>query len=281
MKKAVLAREASRQHSFKLFQEIECLIRDVLMSNTSVTSQTALAASAAACHTTPAITVTRTLTADELATASCTIFKGKVSVDNRHPGKWMIKDFSQLASESRTTFVCDITASEEFTAVSASYELFHEGASHNGPDDDEAMTAWGADPAGKDAGYFSFGTPTTIVGAGGTNGPDLGQKGGKVKLTFAEGPVAATNVVRFGFSQSSPSETFSINNFQMTIKHAYAIIYDAPTAVETHNYDLAVPGENVWAQQYFADLDAATHHAPNPVSLVCQKGKHATTSTPR
>jgi hypothetical protein len=119
-------------------------------------------------------------------------------------------------------WVCDVYAAVDFTTVSASYTLYGKhpitGISQD-PDDNEAMTAWGSQPAGH-AGYFSFGTPTTIVHGGGDMGGNVAA-GSSRTVTFAAGTVAATNTVRFGFSQSASHENFRITNVDIQISGTY------------------------------------------------------------
>ena len=109
---------------------------------------------------------------------------------------------------------------ETFDAVSASYTLrsidpVSGVATH--PDDNEPMVSWGTDAIGHH-GYFSFGTPSTIVNAGGVMGSDVAFTTTTRAVTFSEGSVAATNIVRFGFSQSGASEDFSIENLSIIIR---------------------------------------------------------------
>ena len=92
------------------------------------------------------------------------------------------------------------------------------------PDDSEAMTAWGNDPAGHN-GYFSFGTPGTIVNPGGTMGANVAYYSPNTQsVTWAEGTVAETNIVRFGFAQSANHEDFSIENVAVTITVFYRLV---------------------------------------------------------
>jgi hypothetical protein len=163
----------------------------------------------------------RALTANELSSVSCTKFGGTVTMDTTSPGTWKFKDIPTLADPG-ACWVCDITASETFTAVSASYTLValhHTTGAAQDPDDTRAMTAWGSDPSGHD-GYFSFGTPTTIVDAGGWRSPNNAwdnRASGQETRTFAQGTAADTNIVRFGFAQSANHENFSIKDLQITI----------------------------------------------------------------
>jgi len=160
---------------------------------------------------------TRTLTAAELATVSCTVMNGEVTFDTSDSAKWNFYDIPEVATPG-ATWVCDITSTDDFTAVSASYTIRGNdpitGAVQD-PDDNEAMTAWGNDPAGHN-GYFSFGTPGTVVNPGGTMGGNVAH-GTTQSVTWAEGTVAETNIVRFGFDQSANHEDFSIENVAVTI----------------------------------------------------------------
>jgi hypothetical protein len=118
------------------------------------------------------------------------------------------------------SWVCDITSTDDFTAVSASYTIRGidpiTGAVQD-PDDNEAMTGWWGKDAAGDNGYFSFGTPGTVVNPGGTMGANVAH-GTTQSVIWAEGTVAKTNIVRFGFAQSyNNHEDFSIENVAVTI----------------------------------------------------------------
>ena len=166
-------------------------------------------------------TVRRALTAAELATATCTRGMGTVTMDVSST-QW---DFHGIPTDAANSaaWYCDVTTSDDFTAVDASYRLTSvdpvTGAVQD-PDDTSAMSSWGADTGNNHAGYFSFGTPTTVLDAGGTRGGNLGYgtPGNQVQLNWQGGNVAQTNVVRFGFSQSANHEDFTIDNLVINIE---------------------------------------------------------------
>jgi hypothetical protein len=137
---------------------------------------------------------------------------------------WDFTDQLQAGENTgdNAAWVCDVYAAVDFTTVSASYTIYGKhpitGISQD-PDDTEAMTVWGGQPAGH-AGYFSFGTPTAIVHGGGDMGGNVAQDTSRT-VTFAAGTVAATNTVRFGFSQSASHENFRITNVDIQISGTY------------------------------------------------------------
>jgi hypothetical protein len=103
---------------------------------------------------------TRTLTAAELATVSRTLMNGEVthSIPPFLPSGTSTTSLKPPPPRG-ATWVCDITSTADFTAVSASYTIRGidpiVGGSQD-PDDNEAMTALGNDPAGHNmAIYFS------------------------------------------------------------------------------------------------------------------------------
>eukprot|EP00937_MAST-01D_sp_MAST-1D-sp2_P003087 g3087.t1 len=158
---------------------------------------------------------TRTVTASELANAQCTKGTGTVTMDVSS-NKW---EFHGIPEDhiASAAWYCDVTTTDEFIAVDASYRLTSvdpKTSAVQDPDDNAAMTSWGADTGPNHSGYFSFGTPTTVLDAGGTRGGNLGYQtpNNQVDVTFQGGSVSKTNVVRFGFSQSANHEDFSIDN---------------------------------------------------------------------
>ena len=160
----------------------------------------------------------RTLTAAEIAGARCTTAVHSLTIDVSSPASWKFYDITTNSATS-TTWYCDITVADTFDSVLASYTLrgfdpITAAATH--PDDNFPMTSWGSAATG-DGGYFSFGTPATILNRGGTYGGNVGY--GKTQgFTFAQGSVSAANVIRFGFSQSSTNEDFSLEDLVIKVR---------------------------------------------------------------
>jgi hypothetical protein len=121
-----------------------------------------------------------------------------------------------------------------FAAASASYTVVALGADPEGlddsdvlqhPDDTQPMTSW--DMAATDhAGYFSFGTPATIIDGGGKRNCYSGtcaldteaiKMGGSTAISFTKGPTAPSTVLRFGFCQSFYLEQFRIKDIAAKI----------------------------------------------------------------
>jgi len=122
---------------------------------------------------------------------------------------------------NKATFYCDITAAGvTFDKLAVSYTVVPKDAGDTDtyPDDDAPMTAWGVQPPGH-KGYFSVGTPKTILHAGGTQGNFRpGPTSGIPKtFTFSTGSTDRTWTVRLGFSQSERFEDFSIKDLVITI----------------------------------------------------------------
>lgn len=95
---------------------------------------------------------------------------------------------------------CDVTLNENFDRViEASYEVYCKPGRAGWPEDDVPMSDWlSLCPTNPHGGYFSFGTPETILDPGGTDGGQwrCGRK------EFAVGDVQPGNVLRFGFYQN-------------------------------------------------------------------------------
>jgi hypothetical protein len=158
------------------------------------------------------------LTAAEISGARCTPTVHTLTIDVSSPTSWKFYDITDDTVTSATWY-CDITIADTFDSVSASYTLrgfdpITGVATH--PDDNQPMGSWGS-AATNNGGYFSFGTPGTIVNSGGTYGGDLAS-GTTKGFVFAPGTVTATNVVRFGFSQSLAVEDFSLEDLVIKVR---------------------------------------------------------------
>jgi hypothetical protein len=121
---------------------------------------------------------------------------------------------------------CEIDLGFSFIGASASYTVvaLDDSDKLQHPDNTQAMTSWDMAATGHD-GYFSFGTPATIIDGGGAPAglpshlPHSAsiKAGGSTPITFAKGPTAPSTVLRFGFCQSYYEEQFRIKDIAAKI----------------------------------------------------------------
>jgi len=126
------------------------------------------------------------------------------------------------ASGSNPILQCEIDLGFSFTGASASYTIvpLDDNNAIQHPDDSQTMTSWGMSTT-EHEGYFSFGTPATIINGGGSAegkvGWSLEYRGGAWPISFTKGPTAASTVLRFGFCQSYYAEQFRIKDIAAKI----------------------------------------------------------------
>jgi hypothetical protein len=154
------------------------------------------------------------LTAAEIAATKCTQTFGSVEFSKSDDQQTLT--FNAVHEDKSAAWFCDISSSASFEAVEASYTVIpihpDTGATQD-PDDNVKMAVWG-ERTHNDAGYFSFGTPGTIIDPGGSRGANINTE---TTLTFSRALSDATNVIRLGFAQSAGHEQFSINDIRIKV----------------------------------------------------------------
>jgi hypothetical protein len=110
------------------------------------------------------------------------------------------------------------------------------------------------------AGYFSFGTPDTVLDAGGNKNPQVQRnQGDATTLTFVGGAVGGAGVankVRFGFSQSADHEDFSIQDLEIITCVTITTTITATTTTTTATTATRTTTTNTMLGQLHRELEA-------------------------
>merc|ERR1711972_166078 len=144
------------------------------------------------------------LSAAELGSVQCT---GSMQFTTLTASSWL--PVSPGAS------YCEVTLAENFDhVIEASYEVYCDPNQHEDhyPEDDVPMSDW-LSTVGH-SGYFSFGTPETILDVGGTNG----RQWNCGRHEFVVGDVQPGNVLRFGFYQNNAFDLFEIRDVRIKVR---------------------------------------------------------------